>query len=310
MAPARHLHVGDGRAAVHGRRRTAQLLRRSGRAGARPGRFPVHAADPAADARRRAVGRVQHHQHRRMDRPAGQRPASRRRRRAAAGPARTRARHPRRRRCDGTTAARRHRNRRLRPVRPAGHHQRRRAAVADGARPAAGRPAEADDHGRRRRIGVGCADDDRGDQGRRYPGRDLHPAVRHRRGVTRFHPGAEAGRGRRLAGPPGLRPARISGRRGEDRPHLPHHRRRALVDPGRQGTTAGRRPHRTARPRLGDHQLRRGEDLRRGGGTCGCQSPGRLRRDRRGPALGAVGQRGGGHRAVRRGQVSHRRGTR
>ena len=45
---------------------------------------------------------------------------------------------------------------------------------------------------------------------------------------------------------------------------FPRHRRSSAFDTRRPGPLGRRREHRTARPRLGDHQLRRREDLRRG----------------------------------------------
>ena len=53
---------------------------------------------------------------------------------------------------------------------------------------------------------------------------------------------------RGLAGPSRPDPAGLSGRRGQDRKDLPHHRRGALVGARRQGALPRRRPHRTARP--------------------------------------------------------------
>ena len=56
--------------------------------------------------------------------------------------------------------------------------------------------------------------------------------------------------------------------------------------------------HRTARPRLGDHQLRRREDLRRGGRDGDRVAPGGGRRRRVGPAQRALGPGGRRGRAL------------
>ena len=93
-----------------------------------------------------------------------------------------------------------------------------------------------------------------------------------------FKPGV--GRLRRLRGPQprprsrrrrdGLvradraRPARLLRRRREDGAHLPGDRRRALRGARRPRSLPRRRLDRGAGPRLGDHQLGRREDLRRG----------------------------------------------
>ena len=72
--------------------------------------------------------------------------------------------------------------------------------------------------------------------------------------------------------------------------------------PGDRANVLRRRPDPAARPRLGHHQLRRREDLRRGGRARDRRAPRRVRRRRGRPPLGALGQRGGGGRAVRRGR--------
>ena len=80
-----------------------------------------------------------------------------------------------------------------------------------------------------------------------------------------------------LAGPARLGPARLSRRRREDGPHLPRHRRRALLGARRPGPLPRRRRDRASGPRLGDHQFRGREDLRRGG-RAGHHRPPRRRR--------------------------------
>ena len=94
-------------------------------------------------------------------------------------------------------------------------------------------------HIRRRRL-LG----DRGPDARvpRGPGGYLRPRSRHGGDRRRVDPGAAAGtRRRRVAGPGGLCAARLSGRRREDRPHLPHYRRDSVLGPGRPGPASGRR---------------------------------------------------------------------
>ena len=67
--------------------------------------------------------------------------------------------------------------------------------------------------------------------------------------------------------------------------------------------------NRAARPRLGDHQLRRREDLRRGGRVGGRVAPGGGRRGGRGPAQRAVGAGGRRDRRACRGGHGRRAGT-
>ena len=72
--------------------------------------------------------------------------------------------------------------------------------------------------------------------------------------------------GHRLAGADGRRAARLPRRRGEDGPHVPGRSTACATRcPATGPACAGRRHHRAARPRLGHDQLRRREDLRRGG---------------------------------------------
>ena len=103
-------------------------------------------------------------------------------------------------------------------------------------------------------------------EGPRRSAAHVHPAVRHRGGLRRPRPGARTRRGAGLAGPSRPDPAGISGRRSQDGADLPDDRLGAVVGARRSGR-ARRRPHRVAGPRLGHHQLRRREDLRRGGRT-------------------------------------------
>ena len=65
--------------------------------------------------------------------------------------------------------------------------------------------------------------------------------------------------------------------------------------------------HRAARPRLGDHQLRRREDLRRGGRAGAGGAPGGVRRRRRRPPERAVGPGGRRRRGARRRRHGRRR---
>ena len=103
--------------------------------------------------------------------------------------------------------------------------------------------------------------------------------------------GARAGpRGQRVAGPDRQRAARVSRRPGQDGAHLPGDRRRPLLHPRRPGPPPGRRPDRAAGPGLGDRQLRRREDLRRGGRAGHRRAPRRGRRRRHRPAQERWGQ--------------------
>ena len=79
--------------------------------------------------------------------------------------------------------------------------------------------------------------------------------------------------------------------------------------PGRPRAAPRRGRHRTARPRLGDHQLRRREDIRRGGGERGVVAPGGSRRRRVRQAKRAVGPGGGRDRRPRRRRHRRRTGT-
>ena len=72
-------------------------------------------------------------------------------------------------------------------------------------------------------------------------------------------------RGSRVGGDARPRPPRLPRRSREERSHVSRHRRRALLGPGRPRTPARRRHGRDARARLRHDQLRRREDLRRGG---------------------------------------------
>ena len=72
--------------------------------------------------------------------------------------------------------------------------------------------------------------------------------------------------------------------------------------PGDRARHRGRRADRAAGARLGDGELGRREDLRRGGGAGHRRPSGRGRRGRDGPALGALGPGGRGRRAVGRGR--------
>src|SRR5690606_2090858 len=114
----------------------------------------------------------------------------------------------------------------------------------------------------------------------------------------------------RLARPVRLGPPRLPRRRGEDRPHVPRHRRGPVLGAGRPGPPPGRRRHRAARPGLGDDQLRWREDLRRGGGAGHRRAPGRPRRGRRRPAQRALGPGGRRPRPAGGGEDGDRRGDR
>ena len=80
----------------------------------------------------------------------------------------------------------------------------------------------------------------------------------------------------------------------------PVDRRRALRGARRPGPAARRRRGRAARPRLGHDQLRRREDLRRGGRGGAQGTTRRVRLRRRRPPERAVGQRGRRRRAAAR----------
>ena len=124
--------------------------------------------------------------------------------------------------------------------------------------------------------------------------RELHPGSRHRGHRRRAHPRPGAGLPRDgVAGPTRPGPARVPGRRRQDGEDLSGHRRGALRDPRRPGPHRRRRGDRTAGPRLGDDQLRRREDLRRGGRAVDRPPPGRLRRRGGRPTQREVGLRGG-----------------
>ena len=115
------------------------------------------------------------------------------------------------------------------------------------------------------------------------------------------HPRARARRRRaRLVRPARPRPPRLPRRRGEDRAHLPGDRRHALVGARRPRPLPARRRDRGAGARLGDDQLGRREDLRRGGGARPEAAPGGLRHRRGGPPQRALGPGGGGHRPAPR----------
>ena len=78
--------------------------------------------------------------------------------------------------------------------------------------------------------------------------------------------------------PPRPSPARLLQGREEDGRDLPHHQRRALGGARRHGRRRGRRHDHAARSRLGQHQLRRREDLPRGGRARAQEPPRRVRR--------------------------------
>ena len=98
--------------------------------------------------------------------------------------------------------------------------------------------------------------------------------------------------------------ARVPARPGEDRAHLPDHRRGAGRPSRRPGPAFGRWAHPLARAGLTRGQHRRREGLRRGGGGRGAPPSRRGRRARRRPAFRPLrpgGRRGGGAgRRVRR----------
>jgi fatty-acyl-CoA synthase len=111
-------------------------------------------------------------------------------------------------------------------------------------------------------------------QGQRRLHRQLRPRRRKRGARRGAHHGAGARpRGHGVAGQGGPHPPRLPGGPGEDGAHLPHRRGRAVLGARRPGPPARRRRHRAARPGLGDHQLGRREDLRRGGGGGGDAPP-------------------------------------
>ena len=100
-----------------------------------------------------------------------------------------------------------------------------------------------------------------------------------------------------LAGSARLCPAGLQGRCHQDRGDVPGHRRCAVRGSRRPGPAPGGRVDRAARPGFGDDQLRRGEDLRRGGRDGDRLASGGRRRGGRRPAqrtLGPGGGRGGG----------------
>jgi len=90
----------------------------------------------------------------------------------------------------------------------------------------------------------------------------------------------------------GLVPLGYLGDAEKDRQDVPGHRRRALLGARRSCRAARRRPDPAPRPGRGHHQLRRREDLRRGGRAGTGRAPRHRRRDRRRPAVRALGQRG------------------
>ena len=112
-------------------------------------------------------------------------------------------------------------------------------------------------------------------------------------------PGRRRSAGSRMRG---YVPARLPRRRREERQDLPGHRRRAVLDPRRPGPPARRRHRRDARPRLGHDQLRRREDLRRGGRGCARPPSRGVRRGGVRTAERAVGPGGRRHRAAARGR--------
>ena len=87
-------------------------------------------------------------------------------------------------------------------------------------------------------------------------------------------------------------------RPGEDGGGVHHRRRHPLRHAGRLRHRRGGRVGNAARPRLGRHQLRRREDLPRGGRVGRPLAPRRHGRHRRRRAGRAVGPDGGGHRAA------------
>ena len=152
-----------------------------------------------------------------------------------------------------------------RPVVAGGGGQRRRAADPDRQTTADRRQARPDRRRRRRLLG-----DRRPDEPHVRAGRGVDRKVQRGPGHQRRRRGSRrdprAGPRRHgLAGAARLRAAGLQGRRGQDGGDVPGHRRRALLGAGRPRAPSRRRRHRAARPRLGDHQLRRREDLRRGG---------------------------------------------
>ena len=115
---------------------------------------------------------------------------------------------------------------------------------------------------------------------------------------TRAGPGHD---GIGLARAARLRAARLQGRRRQDRQDLPGDRRRAVLGAGRpRASSAPNGGHRTARPRLGDHQLRRREDLRRGGRKRDAVAPGGRRRRGVRPARASAGARRSSRSCTRR----------
>ena len=105
-----------------------------------------------------------------------------------------------------------------------------------------------------------------------------------------------------LARPAGPGAARLPRRRRQDRPHLPGDRRHPLLGARRPSAADRRRHHRALRPRLGHHQLRRREDLRRGGRAGPRPPPRRVRRRVRRAPVRALGPGGRGGRAAPRGR--------
>ena len=104
----------------------------------------------------------------------------------------------------------------------------------------------------------------------------------------------------RLAGPERPRAARLPRRRREDRAHLPGDRRRALLGARRPGPLHAPTAQIDLLGRDSvTHQLRRREDLRRGGRAGDRPAPRRLRRRGRRPPERALGQRGRRRRAAR-----------
>ena len=89
-------------------------------------------------------------------------------------------------------------------------------------------------------------------------------------------------------------PLGISRRSGEDRADISRHRRDPAFGSRRPRPVGRRRPNRAARQGFGDHQLRRREDLRRGGRGRNSRASRGVRRGGDRPAEHAVGQRGGG----------------
>ena len=216
----------------------------------------------------------------------------RRRRGAAAGRARAGAQHPRRRRRDRPSAASTRSRRATTTCRVSSRSPTaaRRCRRRCGSGILAALP-NVMVHGRRRGLRVRRADEHRQHRGRRGEAAIFTPQSDTAVVSADLDRVLRARRGPGLAGPARPDPARLPRRRREDRPHLPDDRRRAVVGAGRSGKRVGRRPNRTARPRLGDHQLRRREDLRRGGRARRRRSSQRVRR-RRGraarPSAGAA----------------------